>query len=304
MDSEHLISLSTLSPYAYYKRALQLLEIQADHEALQALDTAIILSSSSPFYIYQKIKFLYKLGEFETCSTFILTQLDFLYKYASLYLLCRSLDYYQKINHLPLPELSNLLENKNLPFCLAEEYTHLLTTSHPNLLPSAKKAMYQDHYIQCISYCNVIAKTAHPSSEVLYMKAYSYHMLGDLYKARQGYEAYLAIAKEDASAYHALGLLLMEIGLFDQALTALQKASHLSPGNLQYLSHIGECYYATKQYALAEETFENLASCYPNDLQTYFNLSHTYKKHRKKSLYKKYTKKIKKQIKLMYNKKG
>lgn len=285
------------TPHTYFQKALQLAHDGAIQEALQSIDAAIIFSNNSPFYIYQKMKLLYALGAYESCSQLILMQLEYFFKKASLYLLCRIIDYYKKINNPDQDVLQTLLTQNHVPFCLAFEYENLLYQPYKPLLPLAKKANVQDHYELCISYCDVMTKTREFSSDVVYMKAYCYHMLGNLTKARLCYLEFIALEPSNALAHNNLGLVFMEEGLYLDAIKVLEKAVVLAPDNKEYLMHLGECHCNCRQYPEAAKIYETLHKTFPDDLQTYFDLSYTYKKYNKKYLYRKYTRKAKKKLK-------
>lgn len=294
---EYSIISTDFLPQFYFKRALELSCNGNTEEAIQSIDAAIIISNNSPFYIYQKMKLLYNLNLTERCSQFIITQLEYLFKNASLYLVCRFIDYYQKMHHLDLARLTLLLENAHLPYCLALEYEDLLYHPHKTLIYFAQKASLQDHHKLCISYCDLIHKTKAFSSDTVYLKAYSYHMLGNLMKARLTYMEFIALEPENALAYHNLGLILMEQGQYLEALKALEKAHQLAPTNKNYLMHLAECHCRFKHYEEAIKIYESLHKDFPDDLQTYFNLSYIYKKHHRYLLAYKYVHKAKKKLK-------
>ncbi len=285
------------TPHVYFQKALTLATKGAIEAALQSLDAAIVFSNNSPFYIYQKVKLLFDLGAYESCNKLISTQLEYFFKNASLYLVCRFIDYYQTINQLDLIQLQNFLDEKHLPYCLATEYKELLYHPNKSLLPLAKKAAVQDHYKLCISYCDLLTKTQKFTLKVIYMKAYAYHMLGDLTKARLCYLECISLEPTDALAYNNLGLVFMEEGLYKDALSALEKAVSFAPECKTYLMHLAECHCRYKHYDAAIKIYEDLHKAFPDDLQIYFNLCYIYKKHNKKYLSYKYIKKIKKKLK-------
>ena len=162
------VLITDFSPHSYFKKSLELMRSHHLKDALQAIDAAIIFSSNSPFYIYQKVKLLFHLNALEACSHFILLQLQHFFRDASLYLVCRLIDYYQKINALDTLALAKLLEVHHLPSCLAQEYTTLLKNPNCNFLPKLNKVMFQDHYKLCIDYCELILKTKNPPHEILF----------------------------------------------------------------------------------------------------------------------------------------
>lgn len=286
-----------LSPQAYFKNALFLFENQQLPAALQAIDAAIVFSNNSPFYIYQKIRILYNLGAYKNCSQLIVSQLGYLYKHSSLYILCRILDYLQKINHYNLEDLKKLLHHHHVPYCLADSYYTLLTEKNKPFLSLAKKAIVQDDYSLCLCYCQLYLKL-HPSTpEVIYMKAYASHMLGDLIQARHNYIDYLKEQSHNASAHISASFISMELGDYEVAIEHLLKACSIEPSNKQYLFYLGECYYAAKKFDQAIATYQTIAKLDPDNLQNCFNLSHAYQKVSKRRLSRRYLKRIKKQLK-------
>lgn len=302
MEAIKIHSSFQLSPQAYFKDALLLFNEQQLQPALQSIDAAIVFSNHSPFYIYQKIRILYDLGAYKSCTQLIVSQLEYLYKQGSLYILCRVLNYLQKMNHYNLDDLKNLLIHHHVPYCLADSYNTLLTQKDKPFLPLAKKAMVQDDYSLCLCYCNLYCKVKPITPDIMYMKAYSYHMLCDLIPARNNYLEYLKAQPNNTSAYINVSLISMELGEYAVAIDYLKQASDMDPSNTQYLFYLGECYYAAKKFEQAIATYEAIANLEPNNLQNCFNLSHAYEKINRRRLSKRYLKCAKKQLKL--NKKG
>lgn len=283
-----------LSPQTYFKNALLLLKHQQIPNALQAIDAAIVFSHHSPFYIYQKIRLLYDLGAYKSCHQLIVSQLTHLYKHGSLYILCRALNYLQKIQNYEVEDFRDLLKAHQVPYCLADSYGTLLTQKNKPFLSLAQKAMFQDDYTLCLCYCDLYCKLYPETSDILYMKAYSYHMLRDLIQARHHYQAYLKVCPNEATAYSHMGLISMELGDYTHAIYYLQQATAIAPTQINYLFYLGECYYAAKKFEQALETYESIAKVDPNNLQNHFNLAHTYEKLNKNRLSKRYQKRIKK----------
>ena len=284
------------SPQTYFKNALLFLKHQEIPRALQAIDTAIIFSHHSPFYIYQKIRLLYDLGAYKSCHQLIVSQLAHLYKHGSLYIFCRTLDYLQKIKSNDLQDLKELLIAHRIPYCLADSYSTLLTQKNKPFLSLAQKAMYQDDYELCLCYCDLYCKIHPETSDIMYMKAYSYHMLHNLIQAHFYYEAYLKACPNQAVAYSQLGLICMELGDYTHGIYHLQQAATMNPNEVDYLFYLAECYYASKKFEQAIEIYESIAKQDPDNLQNYFNLSHTYNKLNKRRLSKRYQKRIQKII--------
>lgn len=286
-----------LSPFHYFKKGLGLLQEKQLKEALQSIDAAIVFSENSSFYIYQKIRILYDLGALQTCSQLIVSQLEYLYKHSSLYILCRTIDYYQKINSCKLDELEDLLKNVHVPYCLARIYQDLMLKKDRPFLAKAHKAMIQDDYPLCIAYADLYLKLNPVHKDFLYMKAYSYHMLGELQYALPYYKKYLKLNPTDPTAYTQLGAILLELGCINEALEHFEKAHAIEPTNKAYLSYIGECQIAAKKYTAAIATYQTIEKHDKTDIQNYFNLSYTYKKINKNYISRRYLKKIRQQIK-------
>ena len=286
----------TLSPLNYFKEALALSKKSENERALQYIDSAILLSSNCPFYIYQKIKFLFQTNPSQ-CQKYINEQLDFLYTHASLYLTCRTLDYYVQLMQLTPDTLQLFLLQKKLPNLLGNHYKSLLTTSVTSLIPMIQEKLIQDRLEECIAYCDIVLKGHSTSWEVYYYKGYAYHLLYDLYKAVALYKKALALNSTSPMLHNATGLALMELGAFSESLDYLKQATILKPNDPEYALHVAECYYSAKKYVEAQKYLEDLTKKFPNDLQAAFSLSHAYKIQNHKFLFNRYTKKIRKQLK-------
>lgn len=295
------------SPHSFFKNALTFFNENQFDKALQSIDAAIIFSNNSPFYIYQKIRFLYHLNAtsldlihidpIPSCSSFIVSQLEYLYKHGSLYILCRCIDYLQKLESYNLDGLKQLLQHHHIPYCLAQCYNTLVTQKDKPFLKLAQKAMVQDDYLLCLNYCELYLKLHPTSSQVCYLQAYSHHMLGHLLTAKNYYLNYLDLQPQSAKAYTNIALISMELGNYDLAISYFQKAIALDSDNVDYLLYLGECYYNSKKLDAAIATYKQAIKCAPNHLQSYFNLSHTYKKMSKLRHSKRYIKLIQKQLK-------
>lgn len=296
MDALETCDLLQRSPHAYFKKALALFEAHQFPSALQAIDAAIVFSHNAPFYIYQKIRLLYQLGALKNCSELILAQLEHLYRHASLYLLCRSIDYLQQINQYDSKYLAKILKHRHIPYCLADSYQTLLTQKNKPFMALAKKAMVQDDYPLCLCYCELYLKIHSKTPEILSIQAYAYHMLGDLVKAKNSASQELKISPKKAPVLAHLGAIFMEIGDYSSAIDAFKKAASLEPTNTEYLLYLGECYYVAKKTEAAISTYERIALEDPSNLQNYFNLSHTYKKLSKRRLSNRYSRLIKKHL--------
>lgn len=160
--------------------------------------------------------------------------------------------------------------------------------------------MVQDDYALCISYVDLYLKLHAEDKDSLYMKAYAYHMLGELQQALPFYKAHLKLNAKDPTAYTKLGAILLELGDISEALLYFEKASYMDPMNKEYLSYIAECHMAAKKYTAAIATYETIQKYDRNDLQNYFNLSYAYQKANKKYASRRCLKKVKQQIKAKY----
>lgn len=294
LDTHNLLQRS---PHQYFKDALELFQCNQLPAALQSLDAAIVFSQNSPFYIYQKIRLLYQIGALQSCNELIVSQLEHLYKHGSLYILCRSLDYLQKVTPYPLNELRTLLDEHRVPYCLADSYSIWLYQKDKPFFSLAEKALVQGHYTLCLSYCELYLKLYQSNAHICYMQGFCHHILGHLIQAKCYYQEYVKFNPNEASSYVHVGLIAMELGDYPLAITYLEHASNLEPNELNYQLYLGECYYAAKKYNLAATTYTSIITKEPTNLQSYFNLSHTYKKMSKNRLSKRYTRSIQKQLK-------
>lgn len=285
-----------LSPHGYFLKGLSLHHSQQFDEALDYINMTIILSNNSPFYIYQKIKFLYTSEDYEACYSFIISQFEWLYKNASLYILCRTISYYQSIKKLSIPLLEDTLEAYGIPSCLADSY-ELLLKKPPHILKRLiQKAIVQDQYVLALNYIALIERNTSLTADLLYLKGYAYHMLGQLENAHTAYLAYSEMMPHSASSFHHIGMVLMEMKYYHSACKNLEQALRLESDNITYALHLGECYYVSQKYTLAAKLYENLHKRFPTNLQISFNLMHTYKTTHHFLHSRKYAKQIKKQL--------
>lgn len=299
MDTLGVMSLSKQSPKYYTQKAFSLMKNGQLNDAIQWMDTAIIFSHNAPFYIFKKITLLYHFGNLTICNDFILSQLNHLYKNGSLYILCRTLCYFQRINHYDINTLKAYLNRYQIPCTLADSYHLILRRKYKLLYKLADKAMVQDDYPLSISYLQLCLKCAYIKknhSDIYYKLGRSYHMLGRLLDAKRYYELYYKLQPSSADAYVNLGLVSMELQDFSTAIQYFNKACLMAPNHTDYPLYLGECFYLAKRYPEAVATYEMFLKKYPNNLQAYFNLSHTYKKMSKYHLSKHYTKFIYKQL--------
>lgn len=297
MESLDTYSLLKQSPQEYFKDALELFHKKQLPAALQALDVAIVFSHNSPFYIYQKIRLLYQIGANQSCNELIVSQLEHLYKHGSLYILCRSLDYLQKATPYPISELRTLLYEHGVPYCLADFYGIWLVHKEKPFFKLAKKAMYQDHHELCLAYCDLYLKLHETNAELCYMQGYCHHMLGNLMLSKNYYTEYIKFNPNEASGYIHLGFISTELGDYEIAREQFERAISIEPDNVDYQLYLGECYYMAKKYKEATAIYERMNTEDSSNLQSCFNLSHTYQKMSKNRLSKRYIKQITKHLK-------
>lgn len=287
------------SPQFFFKQALTLFKKQQWTDSLQFLDAAIIFSHHSPFYLYQKVRFLYQSDHLLTCSQFIVSHLAYLYKHSSLYIFCRILDYLQKMNHYDLDYFCKLLKHHHIPYCLASCYSMILTQKDKPFAHLARQAIQYDDYILCLDFCELHCKLYPTTADICYMQAYSHHMLGHLQEGKNAYQNYLSFYPDDTNTYVHIALISMELNDYTSAIYYLKKANSLAPTNSTYLSYLAECYYATKNFSLAAKLYKQLLKQQSTNLQLYFDLAHTYKKmckHRRSKRYIKLMHKTQKKI--------
>lgn len=291
-------SIPSISLASTYFKNARLLSEQGDFiEAIKSMDTAIVLSCNSPFYIYQKIRLLFNLDYFRSCSEFIVSQLSYLYKQGSLYIFCRTLDFFQKMNHYSVDQLSKLLSCYEIPLCLADTYEEILFERKRPFYDLAHQAMDKGDYNLCLSYCELYQKAFPTHGDIVYMKAYSYHMLGQLQKALLEYLIYSKMRPNTAMASIHIAFVLMELRDYETAISFFEKANKMEPSNIDFLLYLGECYYVSKQYSLALSIYKDIEKAQPDHIQNLFNLSHTYAKLKKNHLSRRYLILISKSLK-------
>lgn len=299
MDTLGVTNLSKQSPKFYTQKAFSLMRNGQLNDAIQCMDTAIIFSHNAPFYIFKKITLLYHSRNLMACNDFILSQLSHLYKNGSIYILCRTLCYFQSINHYDINTLKACLSKYQIPCALADSYNIILRRKYKPLYKLADKAMVQDNYPLGIAYLQICLKCTYAKkhySDIYYKLGYSYHILGRLLDSKKYYELYLASQPNSADALTHLGFISMELSDLGSAIHYFNKACLIAPNHSDYPLYLGECFYLAKRYSEATATYEIFLQEHPDNLQVYFNLSHTYKKMSRYHLSKHYTKFIHKQL--------
>lgn len=297
METNNSQNSLQLSPLNYLKIALRLLSENKLQNALQSIDAAIVFSHNSPFYIYQKIRILYDLGAYKSCSKLIVSQLEHLYKHGSLYILYRGIDYYQKINNLDTDDINNLLKSLKIPYSLGQDYKKLLVSRDINFLKCAKIAHVKDQHELCISYIDLYIKSHTCSPDTIHMKADSYHLLGDLNTSLVFYKEYLNMQPENPDAYVYIGQVLMELNQHIEALDYFKKAIDLDSTNKDALSCLAECNINLGKYDAALATYQTIEKYYSKDIQNYFDILFVYKKLNKGFSIRRYNKKLREQLK-------
>lgn len=266
------------NPQTHFKNALKFFENEQIPATLQSIDAAIVFSHHSPFYIYQKIRILYQLGALKSCSQLIIAQLNYLYKHGSLYLLCRSIDYLQKINHFTLGQLRYLLDQHDIPYCIADHYKSWLTAREKPIQALAENALRHDHFSLCLSYCHLYLKQAPLNASIAYMTGYCYRMLGDLSAAEDMYKQCLPLTTDSLKVKTELISLQIELHQFDTALSSIKELLASHPHHPDYLSYWGECLCLSQKFKQARRPFKKLSRKKPYRLQAYFNLAYIYGK--------------------------
>ncbi len=279
-----------MSAHAYLKNSIALANDRKYWAAFQHMDFAIMLSKNRGFYFYQKIKMLHSLNFHEDCMQLILSQLKFLYNNTSLYLFSKVLLYYENTSHCTKDELVYLLIQNEVPKCLAYEYDKLIESKHLDFSKKASLAKVKQHYTLAIAYCDLNIKQNKITSDILYLRAYCYHCLGDLDETRRAYLMLIEKYPEYHLGYNNFALYLMEMQYYTEAEQYLKKALELDPFNVHYTYNLAECYCQCGKYDLAVSNFTSLLGSPINKKQLYYQLYYTYKKLNNKKLAKKYYK--------------
>ena len=299
MNTEQNHNFLHYPPLTYFRQALSFFESQQVSAGLQAVDAAIIFSNNSPFYMYQKVRILYKLGALKSCSELIVSQLDYFYKSSSLYILCRTIDYLQQINNFSVKQLQTILADKNIPYCLASHYKEWLTTKNKPFLSLIRNAWVHDHFSLCIGYCKLYIRYYEKTDDILFMMAYSYHMLGDYMTAKNIYLEYFNTTHKKAKATLHLAFIHSDLGEYETAIDYFKTLLSEDEQNKTYLTYLGDCYYLANKYASSIETYELITKYYPEDIQAWCNLTHVYGAMKKKWQAKRCLKQSEKLLKLL-----
>lgn len=279
-----------MSAHAYLKNSISLANDRRYWEAFQYMDFAIMLTKNKGFYFYKKIKMLYSLNFHEDCMELILSQLKFLYSHTSLYLFSKILSYYEEISQCTKDELVYLLIKNDIPRCLAYEYPKLIKEKQIDFYKKANVSKERQHYTLAIAYCDLNIKQNKITTEILYLRAYCYHCLGDFDKTQKAYLMLIDRFPKYHLGYNNLGLLFMENQSYGQAEEYFKKALELDHSNLQYTYNLAECYSQWGKYDSAIPYFNTLLGTAFNQKQVYYQLYYASKKGKNRKLAKKYYK--------------
>lgn len=279
-----------MSAHTYLKNSISLANDRKYWAAFQHMDFAIMLSKNRGFYFYQKIKMLYSLNFHEDCMQLILSQLKFLYNDTSLYLFSKILLYYEEISQCTKDELIYLLIKNEIPKCLAYEYSKLVEFKHVDFYKKATQAKAKQHYTLAIAYCDLNIKQNKITQDVLFLRAYSYHCLGDFDQSRRAYLMLIEKFPNYSLGYNNFALCLMENQHYSAAEDYFKKALELDPTNVHYTYNLSECYSQGGKYELAVSNFTSLLGSSLNQKQLYYHLYYANKKLNNRRLAKKYYK--------------
>jgi tetratricopeptide (TPR) repeat protein len=107
--------------------------------------------------------------------------------------------------------------------------------------------------------------------EAYYQLANAYEELRDFSKAAEMYKSYLSLKPETTwNGYLRLGLCYLEIGQFEDSISALKEALKEKPDNVKINYNLAEAYSKAGQYDKAYETYEYLTKIDPKSTTTYY----------------------------------
>jgi len=106
----------------------------------------------------------------------------------------------------------------------------------------------------------------------------AYYHLGNIYeelrefaKAAEKYKTYLSLEPEITwTGYLRLGLSYLELGQFEDAVSALKEAAKEKPDDVKIHYNLAEAFQKAGQYEKAQETYEHLAQIDPDSATSYY----------------------------------
>jgi len=107
--------------------------------------------------------------------------------------------------------------------------------------------------------------------EAYYQLASAYEELRDFAKAAAMYQSYLSLKPETTwTGYLRLGLCYLELGQFEDSISALKQASKGKPDDVKTHYNLADVYQKAGQYDKAQETYEYLTKIDPESATSYY----------------------------------
>lgn len=116
------------------------------------------------------------------------------------------------------------------------------------------------------------ARQASLSVERRFERALSRHDAGEFRGAEEDYAAVTSAAPTHDAAWHAFGVLALQMGRPTRAVERIQRAVDLAPENAEYLANLGASFDAMNRWPEARQAFERALAIEPNDVDANFNL--------------------------------
>lgn len=97
-------------------------------------------------------------------------------------------------------------------------------------------------------------------------------------KAIQAYEKVIELDPMFIEAYNNLGVLYLEMGLYDKALEVFQRAIQINPQYEKILNNLGTLLLLRERYQESKEAFQKALVINPNNIESHINLGILFKK--------------------------
>lgn len=265
-----------LSPNTYFEKSLDAFNNSNKNDAIYFIDLAISSCSKKEFFMFQKAKMFFALKSYSECSNYIEENILFFYKNCSLYIFSQIINYYQLCTTYSPASLSLILRSKNIPYALACEYYHIINKNNVDFINKAVIAKKNNKYELCISYCDLVLNYNNSEASTYLLKSQCHHLLGQTDLAISAYTKLLELTPFNDSIYHTLGIVMMELNRYPEAISFFEQATKLLPSNTEYRFCLGDAFFKWRKYDSALKCFKDVITKEPTHINSYIRIAEIY----------------------------
>ena len=276
IPKEQFIIATDVDSSKYFYTSVELFETFDCEGAISFIDLAINTSTKKEFYMFQKVKMLFALQMYSRCAVYIEDYLLFFYSNCSLYIFSKILHYYHISTDCSTYLLRKLLSDQNIPTVIAIEYESISNKGHSDFFKKALLAKSNNDFLTCISYCDLLLREHNDDPSIYITKGECHHLLGEHDLALLMYQKAILIAPNNDLIHHDLGIIMMALERYPEAIASFNEATDLVPSNIKYKINLGEAFYRWKKYDSALKCFKEVIHKTPTHIDSYLRIAEIY----------------------------